>query len=229
MPPLPIALPILFMVTTAITVWFFHRAIQVTPFTATRSLAGRYLLFAVAWLIIQAILGLTGFYLETKAMPPRFIFAIGPPTLALIALFIFAKQFTERISAETLTYLHIVRIPVEIGLWWLASKKLIPEVMTFEGRNFDILAGLTAPLIGYFGYTQVRLSKPVVLVWNILCILLLLNIVSHGILSAPTPLQMMSFEQPNVGVFYFPFIWLPAFIVPTVLCSHLICIRQIFR
>jgi hypothetical protein len=55
------------------------------------------------------------------------------------------------------------------------------------------------------------------------------NIVTIAILSAPLPFQQMGFDQPNVGVFLFPFIWLPALIVPLVLFSHLVCIYQLVR
>ncbi|HVF96549.1 MAG TPA: hypothetical protein VM871_04480, partial [Flavisolibacter sp.] len=38
-----------------------------------------------------------------------------------------------------------------------------------------------------------------------------------------------AFDQPNIAVLYFPFIWLPSFIVPVVLLSHLVCIRQLLK
>ena len=44
-------------------------------------------------------------------------------------------------NLRILTLLHIVRVPVEIVLYWLFISKAIPGLMTFNGRNFDILAG----------------------------------------------------------------------------------------
>jgi hypothetical protein len=64
-------------------------------------------------------------------------------------------------------------------------------------------------------------------VWNFICLGLLLNIVINAILAAPFPFQQFAFDQPNRGVLYFPFIWLPGFIVPAVLLSHLVNIRQL--
>jgi hypothetical protein len=49
------------------------------------------------------------------------------------------------LDKKILTLLHIIRIPVELGLYWLFIYKAIPQLMTFEGRNFDILVGLTVP------------------------------------------------------------------------------------
>jgi hypothetical protein len=57
----------------------------------------------------------------------------------------------------------------------------------------------------------------------------LANIVIIAILSAPTPMQKFGFEQPNVGVVYFPFIWLPTIIVPIVLFAHLASLLQVSR
>jgi hypothetical protein len=99
--------------------------------------------------------------------------------------------------------------------------------MTFEGRNFDILSGITAPFIYYFGFIKNKLDKKIILAWNFLCLGLLINIVGIALLSAPFPFQKFAFSQPNIALAYFPFVWLPCCIVPLVLFSHLVTIRQL--
>jgi hypothetical protein len=101
--------------------------------------------------------------------------------------------------------------------------------MTFEGRNFDILAGLTAPVVAYFGFVKSRLSNRFMVMWNVISLLLLLNIVINAILSAPFRFQQFAFDQPNIAVMYFPFVWLPCFIVPVVLFSHLVLIKRLLK
>jgi len=101
--------------------------------------------------------------------------------------------------------------------------------MTFEGRNFDILAGLSTPFIAYFGFTKKTIGRKFLLAWNIICLLLLLNIVVNAILSAPFVFQQFAFDQPNIAILYFPFVWLPGFIVPVVLFSHLVLIRRLSK
>ena len=130
---------------------------------------------------------------------------------------------------KMLTWLHIVRIPVELVLLWLFQNGQVPELMTFEGRNFDILSGLTAPLIIYFGFIKKSLSNKMIIAWNTLCLVLLFNIVGTAVFSAPFPFQKFAFEQPNIGVFYFPFVWLPGVIVPLVLFAHLSAIRKLVK
>lgn len=131
----------------------------------------------------------------------------------------------DGLDIKTLTLLHIVRIPVEIVLFWLFVHNTVPELMTFEGRNFDIFSGITAPIVFYFGFVKKRLNKKVLLAWNVICLGLLINIVTNAILSAPFPFQQFAFDQPNTAVLYFPFNWLPACVVPLVLFSHLVAIR----
>jgi hypothetical protein len=137
------------------------------------------------------------------------------------------RAFINGWNARWLTYLHLVRIPVEIVLFWLFLQKQVPQLMTFEGRNFDILSGLTAPAIAYLGCKQLKWGRRLLLAWNCICLALLINIVVHAVLSAPFAFQQFAFEQPNVAILYFPFIWLPGFIVPVVLLSHLVVIRKL--
>jgi hypothetical protein len=67
------------------------------------------------------------------------------------------------------------------------------------------------------------------LAWNIICLGLLTNIGVNGFLSAPSPLQKLAFDQPNIALLFFPFSWLVSFIVPIVLLGHLISIRQLLK
>ncbi|MFD2555125.1 hypothetical protein [Sphingobacterium tabacisoli] len=133
------------------------------------------------------------------------------------------------LSIIKITYLNIVRIPVELVLFWLFLNGAIPELMTFEGRNFDIIAGITAPIVAYFGLVKGKVNRKIILGWNFVCLGLLMNIVIHAFLSAPSPVQKIAFEQPNIAILNFPFSWLPTFIVPVVLFGHLVSIRQLLN
>jgi hypothetical protein len=118
---------------------------------------------------------------------------------------------------------------VELVLFWLFLNNTVPELMTFTGRNFDILAGITAPSVAYFGLQKSKLSRQIILIWNVLCLGLLLNIIVNALLSAPSPFQQFAFEQPNLALANFPFSWLPTFIVPIVLLGHLVSIRRLLK
>ncbi|MCB0166404.1 MAG: hypothetical protein KDI79_19395 [Anaerolineae bacterium] len=187
----------------------------------------------VVWLVVQGLLAYSGFYLKFDSVPPRLaVFGILPVLAIFIASpFLLAKikPFTRSLSLEGLTYLHTIRFPVEIVLLWLFTYGAIPKLMTFEGRNFDILVGITAPLVAYVCFTRKIASPKLALVWNFISLAFLLNIVINALLAAPTPLQQFAFDQPNIAVAYFPFIWLGVFVVPVVYLAHIVSIQRLWQ
>jgi hypothetical protein len=225
---LPFYISVLFIFTTLLTFIFFISAIKGNNSAKTVVLLS---IIICIWLAIHAILAINFFYTVTDNVPPRFTLMTFPPLLTILILFITksGKRFIDSLSLKILTQLHVVRIFVEIILFWLFLYKFIPKLMTFEGRNFDILAGLSAPFIAYFGFTKKIIGRKFLLAWNIICLLLLLNIVVNAILSAPFVFQQFAFDQPNIAILYFPFVWLPGFIVPVVLFSHLVLIRRMSK
>ncbi len=225
---LPLYISLLFILIVIITYWFLIAAARKNNTDKTIFIISTTI---IIWLALQATLAKTFFYTVTKTLPPRVALTVVPPLLLIILLFITTagRRFIDSLSMKILTQLHFVRVLVELILWRLFIYKLVPELMTFEGRNFDILAGLTAPFIAYYGFVKRKLSNRFMLVWNVICLLLLLNIVINAILSAPSLFQQFAFEQPNIAVLYFPYVWLPSFIVPVVLFSHLVLIRRLMK
>ncbi len=219
---IPFSILILFAFTTFLSVGFFFRA-------AHRS--GLVLALILAWLAIQSIIGFIGFYLNTNTTPPRFLLLV-PPAISFVVIFSFTvsgKKFLDGLDIRMLTLLHVVRLPVEIVLFYVFKAKLIPELMTFEGANFDVISGLSAPIMYYLVFISKSAGKRVLLFWNIICSALLVNVLTIAAFSATTPFQQFGFDQPNIGVGYFPFVLLPAIIVPIVLISHLAAIRQLLK
>lgn len=230
---LPIYIPLTFVLTTLATLFLFSLIIKSSKSSTTRKKSMIIIFGLIIWLIIQAVLSLTNvFNSDPETFPPKILlFGILPPLLAIIALFSKknGRQFIDSLSLTKISYLNIVRIPVEIVLFWLFLNDAIPELMTFEGRNFDILAGITAPIIAYFGSVKGKISRRTILIWNIICLGLLINIVFHAFFSAPSPIQKFAFEQPNIAILNFPFSWLPTFIVPVILFGHFVSIRQLSK
>jgi hypothetical protein len=216
---LPLYITIIFDFITLVTVLLFFKATNYS----------RPVIFLlVLGLVLQGLISLTGFYTVSNTIPPRFILLVLPPLVVIATLFFTLKgrMFIDSLDIKTLTLLHTIRIAVEIILFLVFLQKGIPGIMTFEGRNFDIISGLTAPVIYYFGFIKKQLNEKIIAAWNIVCLVLLINIVITAILSAPFAFQKLAFEQPNVAILYFPFVWLPCCIVPIVLFSHLVAIRR---
>jgi len=220
---LPDSLVIIFLLTVILTFLLFINAVRNKPTAA---------IVLVIWLAVTGILSINKVFQNTSTIPPRLMIVIAPAILFIILLLITksGRKFTDNIDLKKLTLVHIVRVPVEITLFMLSTHKLIPELMTFAGRNFDILSGITAPIVYFVCFKNSQLkNRKLLLVWNFICLGLLLNIVINALLSAPFPFQQFAFDQPNIAILYFPFTWLPCFIVMIVLYSHLAAIRQLVR
>jgi hypothetical protein len=220
---LPDSAVIVFLLTVILTFLLFVNAVKNKATTA---------IVLVIWLAVTGILSFKEVFQNTSTIPPRLMIGIAPAILSIILLLITksGRRFTDSINLKKLTLVHIVRVPVEITLFILSTHKLIPELMTFAGRNLDILSGITAPIMYLVCFRGSALkNRKLLLAWNFICLGLLLNIVINAILAAPFPFQQFAFDQPNVAVLYFPFTWLPFFIVMIVLYSHLAAIRQLVR
>jgi hypothetical protein len=220
---LPDSLIMIFLLTVILTFLLFINAVKNKATAA---------IVLVIWLAVTGILSFKGVFLETSSIPPRLMIIIAPALLFIILLLTTknGKRFTDNIDLKKLTLVHIVRVPVEISLFMLSTHKLIPELMTFAGRNFDILSGITAPIMYFVCFKNSQLkNRRLLLIWNFICLGLLLNIVINALLAAPFPFQQFAFDQPNIAILYFPFTWLPGFIVMIVLYSHLAAIRQLIK
>jgi hypothetical protein len=228
---LPTYITLTFGLTTLATLALFIRTIRSAHSETIQKKSTPILICLTGWLTLQAVLTLNNKYnTDTSSFPPKImLLGILPPVLTIILLFTTLKgrEFADGLPLRNLTFLNIVRIPVEMVLFWLFLNHAVPGLMTFEGQNFDIIAGITAPFIAWFGFTKQIISKKAILIWHLICLALLANIVVHALLSAPSPIQKLAFEQPNIAILNFPFSWLPTFIVPVVLFCHLVSIRQL--
>lgn len=210
---LPFWIELGFLVCVLYTILFFYLS-NSKPIKITLII----LLIAV----VQSVLAYQGFYLESDSVPPRFIVALLP-SIILITFGLSSKQMAwiaENRDMRLSTFLHTVRIFVEIILYYLFVYKMIPELMTFEGRNFDILAGLTA-LVIFALVIKNNIGDKALLIWNIIGLCLVSFIAANGVLSAELPFQQFAFDQPNRALNYFPFILLPAVVVPLVIYTHI--------
>lgn len=220
-PDFPLWLNVVFIFTTILVLVFYVWA---------NTSSSNTLALLVFWIFLQAILAYYGFYQDFEASPSRFILVLLPPTLLMLYALLSRrkKQVLKHRRIERSTFLHVVRIPVEICLYYLYVHGWVPELMTFEGRNFDILAGITAPIVGYL-FLHRKIKWMGLFIWNCIGLILVTFILVNGLLSAELPFQQFAFDQPNRALAYFPFILLPAVVVPTVIYTHITDLMLIWR
>jgi hypothetical protein len=225
----------------AITVIFFGLVLKVIKNALTQSTIAadrqnkifkNVIIGLTLWMVMLSILSITGFFSDFSGFPPRFIIIVLVPMITLVWSLLISKttkQLLTLIPPQTIINLQVFRVFVEILLWMLFIQNLLPIQMTFEGRNFDIIAGITAPLVAYLAYSKNLLSKNMVIAWNFICLGLLLNIVLIAIFSMPTPFRYFMNEPSNTIVTEFPIIFLPGFLVPLAYGLHFLSIRQLLN
>lgn len=196
-------------------------------YKATRS--DRWLKLVMFWLAIQGGLSIAGFY-QHATTPPRIMLITFPPLVFVITrlLTLKGRDFLANLDLSWILAYHLVRIPVEIGLFLLAAEGKVPLGMTFEAGNYDIISGISV-LIIIFLQLSGRLTSKVLFTWNTICLLLLLYIMTTANLSVPGPMQHLNFDRPNIGFRYFPAVWLPSFIAPMALLCHLAIFVKLYR
>ena len=229
MPPIPSHVATLFaayvLLVAAGVVAGVHAAAR-TPRLTARVAVG-----LLAWLAASGALARRGALLDWSAVPPRFAIVVLPPLLFAAALAF--TPLADRVLRVTppgwLIAGQTFRVGVEALLWLLSVHGALAPLMTFHGRNFDVLTGLTAPVAAWLCFGGERRRTRLALAWNAVGLALLVNVVTHGILSTPTPFQVLHTTPPNTIVARFPTVWLVSFFVPLAFALHALSIRQIVR
>ena len=183
-----------------------------------------------AWLGFTALLAGSGWLGDFDARPPHFFRLVGPTFAATIALAFspLGARVSARVGWAALVGFQVFRVPVEGVLFALHREGIVPVQMTFEGWNFDVLTGLSAPLVAWLA-ARGTIGRRGLLAWNLAGLALLANIVTIAILSTPTPLRAFWNEPANTFVTSWPWVWLPGLLVPAALCGHLLAFRKLAR
>jgi hypothetical protein len=222
---IPWHVSITFFLAVIVTVYYLRKSVPVN--------SRNILLLSVLWLAAYAGLGVAGFFRVNNTIPPRFMLLLMPSVLVMVTILATKKgrAWALNLSLFNLIMLSSSRILVELVLDGLYHAGFVPVSMTYEGHNFDMISGVSAPVIAYFcvRFQDGGWRKSVLLIWNILALGLVLNVLITGIFSVPSPIQQWAFQNPNVAILHFPFVWLPGFIVPVVLFSHVVIFMKLLR
>lgn len=200
--------------------------------TATCRTRGRRLAAGLGlWLLVTMGLALSGILANWTALPPRLLLVLVPPLLftGWLCRSGAVGQWLDHVPPVWLVAPQSFRVLMEIILWLLFRAHVIPVQMTFEGRNFDILVGFTAPLVAYFGLLRGTWPRWVLVAWHVGSLAVLANIVTIAVLSTPLPLRVFWNEPANTVIAHWPFVWLPAFVVPFAYIGHVLALRQVVR
>ena len=184
---------------------------------------------AAAWMLLTWSAATSGFLQNWNATPPPFaLIVLGVLGVSLtLAFSTVGRRIAEQIPVWWLVGVQGFRLPLEIAMHALVARGIMPVQMSYSGRNFDIVTGLTAVIVAALvaaGYGGRRL----VFAWNVMGLALLINVVSTAIASTP-PFRYFGDDRVVTFVTYAPFVWLPAVMVVAALAGHLLIFRALRR
>jgi hypothetical protein len=224
--------PLLTLVCIAVILYGLNKVLNKTGLSETKksSLFWGTAAILTTWAILLTALSYNGFFADFSKLPPRPVLAMLFP-LPVVLLFTFSKPGKELLRAIPVHWLVVMqsfRIFVEVLIWFAFLADKLPVQMSFEGRNFDVLTGILALPVGYLLVKKKEYAPQLIIVFNVVGILLLLNILAVAVLSMPGPIRYFMNEPSNTLVAQFPFILLPGVLVPIAYSLHIFSLRQLY-
>ena len=183
---------------------------------------------ATAYLVVPAGLAYAGALDRYNPLPAPALVMIAILTVCTVAICMspIGARIVQAVGLAWLVAFQVFRVPVELLLHRLYQEGVVPVQMTYAGRNFDIVTGITAALLGWWLLSHDTPPRAVVLGWNLLGLALLANIVTIAVLSTPVPFRAFLETTPHTLPSLFPFVWLPTFLVQMALAGHLLVFRM---
>ena len=180
------------------------------------------------WMLYAGALGYSGILANPARRPPGIAFLLAPFVLWLMALTRLGvgRVIGESVPLQVLVGMQGFRFVVELYLDQLWSAGMLPRMMTFHGTNFDIVVGVSAPILALLIVRQ-KVSRKAVRAWNFVGLLVLANVVARGILTAPGPLQFLHADFPNRAIGTFPFTYIAGLMVPLAATLHVASILAV--
>jgi hypothetical protein len=199
------------------------------PPAVARQLLSRFLFGALAWIALTWTLAAAGVLRQWDLRPPPMMLVL----VAILALGVaiarsrVGDRLARGVPLAGLVGLQSFRLPLEMLMHGANTEGLMPVQMSYSGRNFDILTGITALGLAVW----LRMGRPpraVVVAWNVLGLVLLTNIVVVAVLSMPLWAAFGSSpEQLNTFVLSPPYVLLPTVMVLAAWAGHLVVFRAL--
>jgi len=185
----------------------------------------------MAYLVIPGILAYTAVldrYIPLPAPALVLLFSLTVLTVIITCSSVGGRLLAS-VSIRAIIGLQAFRVGVELLLHRLYVEGFVPVQMTYAGRNFDVISGVTGVVLAAWLWRGRPVPRGLVLVWNTLGLALLVNIVAVAILSTPVSFRRFTEGPPNILPSTFPWGWLPSFLVQVAWGSHLVVFRQLWR
>jgi len=169
--------------------------------------------------------------LSSLDLPPRFAIFLIAPAFIFTAIFIYTNRnnsWLDCIPQSWLIYFQSFRILVEtLFVLSIAEGVLHPNV-TIEGYNFDMIMGVTAPIIAFLAFEMRILSKKNVILWNYIGLAVLASVIFVFTTTVFFPQFYGSSENlMSVTFTSYPYTLVTGFLMPVAVFIHVLSIVQL--
>ena len=182
------------------------------------------------WLTYIAVLAHFGVF-RSFAPPPRIPLLLILPAFATMFWFFKTgrhQPLLQGVPRWQPVVFQTFRIGVEFLILGVVLRGLGPKEPSFEGYNFDILTGLTAPLMALLVYKWKALSEKWVFGWNLMGLLWLVNVVFIFVSLGVAP-QIWGYAQipisPDFGEM--PYLLIAGVFMPLAVFMHAFSLAQL--
>jgi hypothetical protein len=181
-----------------------------------------------AWMALTWTIAASGVLAEFERRPPPMLllFLTILSVSALVAFTRYGTRFVAGLPLWILIVGQAFRFPLELLMHQAAVEGVMPPQMTYTGWNFDIVTGITALPVAWWLARGHSHGRTVAVAWNILGMLLLVNIMTIAMLSTPL-VGAFGPDRLNVWVAHPPYVWLPTMMVVCALTGHLVIFRKL--
>lgn len=207
----------------------FVVAFAIAPVVRRALGAGPLVPILAAYLAVPAVLAITHRLDRYDPLPAPALIVVLALTIVTVAVALspWGGRIADAAPLGAIVALQSFRIVVEWVLHRLYAEGVVPVQMTWSGRNFDVVSGITGLALGAWLLSGRPARRGTVWAWNALGLGLLINIVAVAVLSTPVPFRKFTEGPPNLLPSTFPFVWLPSFLVQVALGSHLLLFRKL--
>ena len=155
---------------------------------------------------------------------PRLMLLFGASNLVavLFAASPMGSLLARGLPIATLIWFQVFRLPLEMILHLWAEAGVIPATMTWTGSNFDIVSGVLALIAAPLAAR----SRGVAWLFNVVGLLLLINVGRVAMLSSPLPFAW-NVQPPLQLAFHLPYAWIIPVCVGGALAGHLVLTRAL--
>lgn len=225
-PGSPVAVALFGLIVVAVIaalLWAIHHAFRADP-TQARAQTTRATIGITIWLAMIGGVVAGGVMPRLPLSGLPFFFGGIILVSGWLGLSRLGGNLAAHVPLAALVGFQAFRLPLELVLHMWVESGTIPETMTWTGKNWDIVSGITALAAVPFA------PKHRAAAWaaNVIGIGLLLNVMRVALLSAPVPFGW-NVKPPLLVAFHLPYAFIGPVCVGGALAGHLVLTRALLR